>query len=95
LSQADTLAAAESQSYTAQSHGGRPVLVFVDQDGQSDLMVEILNESGQLVAEADFGGSGSAEAVYALPLQTTTYTIRVSEVTGAAAGYSILVVTLN
>lgn len=95
LSQTATLAAGESQSYTAQSHGGRPVLVFADQTGQSDLMVEMLNENGQMVAEANFGGGGSAEAVYALPLQTTTYTIRVSEVAGGAAGYSILVVTLN
>ncbi|MCI0394587.1 MAG: hypothetical protein L0322_06575 [Chloroflexi bacterium] len=92
---ADSLAAGEVKSYTVQSNGGRPVIVFVDQTDQSDLAIQVTDASGAVVNTADFGGQSSAEALFMLPLQTTVYTVRISETTGAVASYDLVMVTLD
>jgi hypothetical protein len=91
----DSLAAGETKSYSAESNGGRPVIVYVDQSGQSDLSILIINESGAVVGEANFGSAGSAETVFVLPLETAGFTIQISETTGAVASYDLVIVTLN
>lgn len=90
-----TLAAGETKTYTATSNGGRPVLVFADPTDQSNLVLQATDNNGSVVAEANYAGSGSAEALFVLPLQTTTYTIRVSEAGGGAANYAVVIVTLE
>ncbi len=92
--QADSVAAGESKSYTVQSNGSRPVLVFVEPDSSSDVAVQVRTQSGETVTEANFGGQASSEAVFVLPLQTTTYTVVVSGANNEAATYNILIVPL-
>jgi hypothetical protein len=90
-----SLAAGGSDSYTAVSNGSRPVLVFADPVGSADLIISVTGADGNLIVEANFGGPGSAESLFLLPLRTTTYTITISEATGAAAEYDILIITLE
>jgi hypothetical protein len=91
----DALAAGETKSYLAVSNGGRPVIAFVDQSDQSNMVIEILNQKGTVVSEANYGGTGSAEASFVLPLDTTSYTVRISEASGAPARYNLAIVTLD
>lgn len=91
----DALAAGETKSYTVESNGRRPILVFVDPTDRSDLSIAVSDPDGNVVAEADFSGSLSAEALYVLPRQTTTYTVTISEVNDAAATYNLLIVALQ
>lgn len=93
--QADTLAAGQTKTYAVQSNGARPVLVFVDPTDRSNVVVRVTDSNGNLAADANFSGLGSAEALFVLPLQTTTYTVQVSEATGAASSYNVVVVTLE
>jgi hypothetical protein len=91
----DSLAAGETKSYKALSNGGRPVIAFVDQTGQSDLVLQILDDNEELVTEANFGGPNSAETAFVLPLESTAYTVQVSTVNGETAVYNLVIVTLN
>jgi hypothetical protein len=91
----DSLAAGETKEYEATSNGGRPLVVFADQIGQSDLVIKILFASGNVAGEANFGGSNSAETLYVLPEGTTTYTVTVSTLNGEAAVYDLVIVTLD
>jgi hypothetical protein len=90
-----TLAAGSANEYTAVSNGARPVVILANPVGQADLIIRVTGADGVLIGEADFGGPGSAEAFFLLPLQTTTYTITISEATGAAAAYDQLIVPLD
>lgn len=94
VQQSGTLAAGETNSYAATSRGGRPVIVFVDPTDQSDLSIEVRNAAGETVADANFAGAGSAEALYVLPRQTTEYTVRIAEASGAPSNYNIKIITL-
>ena len=91
----DSLAAGETKNYKALSNGGRPVIVYVDQTGQSDLALQILDDNEELITEANFGGPNSAETAFVLPLEETAYTILVSTVSGETAVYNLVIVTLN
>jgi hypothetical protein len=91
----DSLAAGETKSYKALSNGGRPVIVYVDQTGQSDLILQILDDEGEVVTEANFGGENSAEAAFVLPLEETAYTVQVSTAGGETAVYNLVIVTLS
>ncbi len=93
--QADSLVNGETKTYTVQSNGARPVLVFVDPTDDSNVVARVADSNGNVAANANFSGPGSAEAVFVLPLQTTTYTVQVSEATGAPSAYNILIVTLE
>ena len=90
-----TLAASMVNEHTAVSNGARPVLILANPLGQADLVIRVTGADGALIGEADFGGPGSAEAFFLLPLRTTTYTIIISEATGAAAAYDQLIVPLE
>jgi len=90
-----TLATGTVNEYTAVSNGARPVLILTNPVGQADLIIRVTGADGALIGEADFGGPGSAEAFFLLPLRTTTYTITISEATGAAAAYDRLIVPLE
>lgn len=91
----DSLAAGETKNYKALSNGGRPVIVYVDQTGQSDLILQILDDNDELITEANFGGPNSAETAFVLPLEETAYTILISTVGGETAVYNLVIVTLN
>jgi hypothetical protein len=91
----DTLAAGQVNTYTVQSNGNGPVLVWLNPAGQADLIVRVTDESGDVIVEGNFGGPGSVESVYVLPRQTTTYTIEVLEASSAAATYDVMIVTLD
>lgn len=91
----DTLEAGETKSYPAQSNGGRPVIAYADQTVQADLVVQIMNVDEEVMMDANFGGSNSAEAAFVLPLETTDYTVHVSTLNGEAATYNLVIVTLN
>ena len=93
--QIDTLAAGESKSYTTRSNGNRPVLIFADPVEEADLAIQVWNENGAVVNQANYGGGGSAEGLYVLPLESTGYSVQISEENGAAATYNIAVITLN
>lgn len=95
FSQADSLVAGQQKMYEVVSNNGRPVLAYVDPAEQVDLQISIAAADGSLVADANFGGKGSAEASFVLPLETTAYTITISEVNGAGAAYDIVIVTLD
>ena len=91
----DTLAAGQVNTYTVQSNGNGPVLVWLNPAGQADLIVRVTGESGDVIVEGNFGGPGAVESVYVLPRQTTTYTIEVLEASSAAATYDVMIVTLD
>jgi hypothetical protein len=95
IRQADTLAAGQTKTYTVQSNGARPVLVFANASDESDLVVRVADSNGIVAANANFSGPGSAEALFVLPLQTTPYTIQVSENNGMPSSYDLLVITLE
>ncbi|MFZ0547863.1 MAG: hypothetical protein WAM60_20630, partial [Candidatus Promineifilaceae bacterium] len=91
----DSLAAGETKSYPVQSNGGRPVLAYVAQTGQSDLVLQILDENGEVMMDANFGGPNSAEVAFVLPVKTSDYTIEVSTANGETAVYNLVIITLN
>jgi hypothetical protein len=91
----DSLAAGETKEYETTSNDGRPVVIFADQIGQSDLVIKILFQSGSVAGEANFGGSNSAETLYVLPEGTTPYKVSVSTLNGEAAVYDLVIVTLD
>jgi hypothetical protein len=93
--QADTLEAGQTKTYAVQSNGARPVLVFADPTDQSNLVLRVTDSNGNLAADANFSGLGSAEALFVLPLQTTTYSVQVSEATGSPSSFNLAVVTLE
>jgi hypothetical protein len=93
--QADSLAAGETKRYTVQSNGARPVVVFVDPTDQSNVALRVKDGGGSTVAEANFSGARSAEALFVLPLQTTAYTVEIYEATAAAASYEVAVIALE
>lgn len=93
--QADSLVNGETKTYTVQSNGARPVVVFADPTDNSDVIARVADSNGNVAANANFSGPGSAEAVFVLPLQTTTYTVQVSEATGGSSGYNIVIITLE
>lgn len=90
-----SLAAGQTVAYQAQSNGGRPVIVFADPVNQENLVIEVSEETGQVTSTADYGGGGSAEALYLLPLRTTSYTITIREVGSAAATFNLVIIALS
>jgi hypothetical protein len=90
-----SLAAGGEGRHTAVSNGARPVLIFADPVGNADLIITVTGQDGALIVAGNFGGPGSAESLFLLPLRTTTYTITITEAAGAAAEYDILIVTLE
>jgi hypothetical protein len=90
-----SLAAGGEGRHTAVSNGARPVLIFADPVGNADLIITVTGQDGALIVEGNFGGPGSAESLFLLPLRTTTYTITITAVAGAATEYDILIVTLE
>lgn len=90
----DVLAAGESREYGVVSKNGRPVIAFVDPVEQADLVLTF-RSNGSVVAEANFSGAGSAEAAFVLPRQTTEYSVTISEASGAAAEYDVVIVALE
>lgn len=95
IQESGTLAAAAINTYTVQSNGSRPLLLWLNPAGQADLIVRVIGENGNLIVEGNFSGPGAVESVYILPRQTTTYTIEVLETSGAPATYDIMIVTLE
>lgn len=91
----DVVAAGESRAYEVVSKNGRPVIAFVDPVEQADLMLTFSSPDGSVITKANFSGAGSAEAAFVLPLQTTAYTVTISEVNGAAAAYDVVIVALE
>ena len=91
-----SLPAGQTQSYTVTSQNGQPVIIFADPIGASeDIAVTVRNANGDVVNEANFGGGGSAEALYLLPLTTTSYTVEISEVSEQAATVNVHLITLG
>ncbi len=90
-----TLAAGTTAPFQVESRGGRPVLIFVDPVDQSDIGFTITTTDGQPIAEANYGGPGSAEAAFVLPLETTRYTVTVREINNAPAQINLLLVPLE
>ncbi len=90
----DSLEAGQTNIYKALSNDGRPVILFVDPTDQSDVVLQVQFEGGELITEANFGGDGSAETAYVLPTSETAYSILVSEANGQTAVYNLVIVTL-
>lgn len=91
-----SLPAGQTQSYAVTSQNGQPVIIFADPIGASeDIAVTVRNSNGNVVNEANFGGGGSAEALYLLPLTTTSYMVEISEVSGQAATVNVHLITLG
>ena len=93
--QRSSLAAGGEGRHTAVSNGARPVLIFADPVGNADLTIAVTGQDGALIAEGNFGGPGSAESLFLLPLRTTTYTITITAAAGNATEYDILIITLE
>ena len=90
-----SLAAGGEGRHTAVSNGARPVLIFAAPVGSADLTITVTGQDGALIVEGNFGGPGSAESLFLLPLRTTTYNIAITAAGGAATEYDILIVTLE
>jgi hypothetical protein len=91
----DSVEPGQTRNYKALSNGGRPVIIFIDPIDQSDVVLQVQYESGELITEANFGGPGSAETAFVLPRADTAYTIFVSTVSDETAVYNLVIVTLN
>lgn len=93
-----SLAAGETKSYPATSQDGNPLIVFADPLGTAEditLTVRDSDNGGAVVNTANFGGGGSAEALFLLPLRTTNYTVEISEVNGQAATVNVHIIALG
>lgn len=89
------LAPGEIRSFQVDSPDGNPVIIMADPLGTAeDVLVTARDEVGT-AGEANFGGGGSAEALYLLPLRATTYTVEISEVTAQSATVNLHIVTLG
>lgn len=91
---AGALAAGETASHQVTSNDGRPVLCYLDPTDESDLILRALDSDGGVLTEANFSGPGSAEAVYLLPLQTTTYTCQVTAAARQTSTYEMALIAL-
>lgn len=89
------LVAGATAQFQVESRGGQPVLIFVDPIDQSDIGVTITTADGQAIADANYSGSGSAEAAFVLPLETTRYTVTVKEINNAPSQINVLLVPLE
>lgn len=91
---AGELVAGETAGHRVTSNGGRPVLCYLDPTDESDLILRALDSDGGVLTEANFSGPGSAEAVYLLPLQTTTYTCQVTAAARQTSTYEMALIAL-
>ncbi|MEJ2750983.1 MAG: hypothetical protein P8183_24205, partial [Anaerolineae bacterium] len=65
--------------------------IFVVPTGQADLALRAVSENGEQIAEANFGGPGSAEALFVLPPQSAGFHFEISEVNGETAEYYLFI----
>ncbi|MCB9422769.1 MAG: hypothetical protein H6667_23420 [Ardenticatenaceae bacterium] len=86
-----SLAAGEVSRGTSYSNVISASYIFVVPVGQADLALRAVTLDGEQIAEANFGGPGSAEALFVLPPQTAGFNFEISEANGAAAEYHLFI----
>ena len=85
------LAAGETKQETYTSEESGSVFVIALPADQADLMVRATTPDGETIAEADFGGAGSVEALFVLPPRSAEFRYEISEVNGEPAQYHLFV----
>lgn len=78
----------QSSSFTKESPA---TYIFVVPVGQADLALRAVTLDGEQIAEANFGGPRSAEALFVLPPQAAGFNFEISEASGAAAEYHLFI----
>ena len=92
---ANTLAAGEVSTGQFYSNISRPVLIFADPVETADIVIRATTAEGEVLAESNFGGPGAAEVLFMLPPQPAGFNFEISEATGAAAGYEVMVISVE
>jgi hypothetical protein len=91
----EQLAQGASSTFPVRSSGARPVVILAEPESRADLILQLVGLDGTLLAAANYGGPGSAEALFVLPMSQTEYTLQVTEAGGAATGFRLAIVALN
>lgn len=86
-----SLAAGEVSRGTSYSNITSASYIFVVPVGQADLALRAITLDGDQIAEADFGGPGSAEALFVLPPQSAGFNFEIFDVNGEPAEYYLFV----
>jgi hypothetical protein len=92
-----TLTPNTPRTYPINSPEGHPIIVFADPVGTTEDIALTVREatSGNIINQANFGGGGSAEALYILPQRTATYTIELSEANNQTATVNMHIIILS
>jgi hypothetical protein len=86
-----TLAAGAVDQSSTFAKDAPATYIFVVPAGQADLALRAVSEDGEQIAEANFGGPGSAEALFVLPPQSAGFYFEISEANGETAEYYLFV----
>ncbi len=86
-----TLTAGEVKQSASFAKDTPATYIFVVPVGQVDLALRAVSADGEQIAEANFGGPGSAEALFVLPPQSAGFNFEISEVNGAQAEYYLFI----
>jgi hypothetical protein len=86
-----TLAAGEIAQSSTFAKDSPATYIFVIPVGQADLALRAVYTDGAQIAEANFGGSGSAEALFVLPPLNAGFNFEISEANGAPAEYYLFI----
>jgi len=87
----NTLAAEEIYQGASYSNLAAPSYIFVIPVDEADLALRAVALDGKQIAEADFGGSRSAEALFVLPPLAAGFNFEILEVNGVAAEYHLFI----
>jgi hypothetical protein len=78
------------------SNGGKPVVAFLNPlSSAADGKITIKSSSGAVITEANYSGGGSYETLFVLPLSTTGYTIELTNVSGSAGTFEIVILAIQ
>ena len=88
---ASALAAGEVGKSASFNNDAQATYIFVAPVGQVDLTLRAVSLDGEQITEANFGGPGSAEALFVLPPQSAGFNFEVTETNGAPAEYHLFV----
>lgn len=86
-----SLAAGEVRQGTSYDNQGVASYIFVVPISQADLALRATSLEGEQITEANFGGPGSAEALFVLPPQSAGFNFEIFEANGEPTEYYLIV----
>jgi hypothetical protein len=86
-----SLAAGEISQGTSYTNQIVAEYIFVVPVGQSDLALRAITLNGEKITEANYGGPGSAEALFVLPPQSAGFKFEIFEANSQPAEYYLII----